>query len=80
VVVAPKSSVDIGGSTAISGQVAAQTVHMSGLSSVNPINALANLNRLGSNPVLPLYKATDYVECTGRTFTSLPANDPSQGC
>jgi type II secretory pathway pseudopilin PulG len=79
-IIAPRSRVDIGGSTAISGQVAAGQVTMATTASVNPINALVNLSRLGSNPILPLYKPTDYVECTGRDFANLPAEDPSQGC
>jgi hypothetical protein len=79
-IIAPRSRVDLGGSTAVSGQVAAGQVTMANTASVNPINALVNLSRLGSNPLLPLYKQTDYVECTGRDFTDLPAADPSQGC
>ncbi len=79
-IIAPRSTVALGSSTAISGQVAAGKVTMSGSSSVNPINAIANLNRLGSNPILPLFKATDYVECTGRDFFELPAASPAQGC
>jgi hypothetical protein len=79
-IIAPNSRVDIGGSTAISGQVAAKQVTMAGTSSVNPISALVNLNRLGSRPVLPLYKAVDYIECTGHDFTELPAAQPAQGC
>lgn len=35
---------------------------------------------LGSNPVLPLYKPTKYVECTGRDFDDVPLADPAQGC
>jgi type II secretory pathway pseudopilin PulG len=79
-IIAPRSTVLIGGSTAISGQVAAKQVTMSSSGSVNPISALINLSRLGSNPILPLYKPTDYVECTGRDFDQLPAANPSQGC
>lgn len=78
--VAPHSTVELGGSTAIAGQVAADTVHMSGAAQVRPVNALVNLNQLGANPVLPLYRPTGYTECTGRSFSRLPATNPSQGC
>ena len=83
VVYAPLSRVEIGGSTAIAGQVAANSVSMSGAAAVQPVNALVNINRLGAKPVLPLYQPIDYVECTGMTFAQLAAtspNDPSQGC
>jgi hypothetical protein len=80
VVYAPRSTIELGGSTAIAGQVVGNVVHMSGVSAVQPVNALINLGRLGGNPILPLYQAEDYVECTGRSFTQLPANDPAQGC
>jgi type II secretory pathway pseudopilin PulG len=83
VIYAPLSRVEIGGSTAIAGQVAGNTVSMSGSAVVQPVNALVNLNRLGARPVLPLYHPVDYVECTGRTFEQLAVespNDPSQGC
>jgi Tfp pilus assembly protein PilX len=80
VVYAPKSTIELGGSTAIAGQVMGNVVHMSGAAAVQPVNALVNLNALGSNPVLPLFKPTDYVECTARSFSQLPANDPAQGC
>lgn len=79
-IIAPNSRVELGGNTGMSGQLAAKTVSMSGTSSVNPINALANLDKLGSRPVLPLYKPTDYIECTGRDFDELPAAEPAQGC
>jgi hypothetical protein len=79
-IIAPNSRVDMGGSTQISGQLAAKQVTMSGTSAVNPISALVNLNRLGARPVLPLYKAVDYVECTGLDFPDLPAASPAQGC
>lgn len=77
---APRSTVQLGGSTAIAGQVAGDAVRMSGLSAVQPVNALINLNQLGANPVLPLYRPTDYVECVSRDFSRLPAQDPAQGC
>ena len=83
VVYAPLSRVELGGSTAIAGQVAANSVSMSGSAAVQPVNALANLNRLGAKPVLPLYQPIEYVECTGRTFAQLAEespDDPSQGC
>lgn len=80
VVYAPHSRVEIGGSTTLSGQVAADTVYMSGSSSVAPVNALVNLNQLGAQPVLPLYQPVDYVECIGKTFEDLPPDNPSQGC
>ena len=79
-IIAPHSTVDIGSSTAISGQVAGEQVKLSGTASVNPINALANLDKLGGTSVLPLYEATDYVECTGLDFTELPSASPAQGC
>lgn len=79
-IVAPHSTLELGGSTALAGQVAADVVHMSGLAAVNPVNALVNLNQLGTNPILPLYKAKGYVECNGRGFAALPAADPAQGC
>ena len=80
VLVAPHSTIELGGSTAISGQVAGETVHMSGAATVRPVNALINLNQLGAHPILPLYRPTGYVQCTGYTFTQLPDTDPSQGC
>lgn len=79
-IVAPHSNVSLSGTAAISGQVAGYSVSMSGLAAVNPINALVNLNRLGAAPVLPLYQATDYIECTGNDFNQLPASSPAQGC
>lgn len=79
-IVAPRSTISLAGTTRISGQVAGSVVNMSGSATVNPINALVNLNRLGAAPVLPLYQATDYIECTGRDFDALPAEDPAQGC
>ena len=83
VIYAPLSRVELAGSTTIAGQVAGNTVSMSGSAAVQPVNALVNINRLGAKPVLPLYQPTDYVECTGRTFAQLAQespNDPSQGC
>jgi hypothetical protein len=77
---APRSTVELGGSTAIAGQVAGDVVKLSGLAAVQPVNALINLNQLGANPILPLYKPQDYVECTGRDFARLPAANPAQGC
>jgi hypothetical protein len=53
---------------------------MSGAAAVEPVSALINVGRLGANPVVPLYRPTGYVECTGRTFAELPPNDPAQGC
>ena len=35
---------------------------------------------LGSNTVLPLYRPTDYVECTAVGCPELPENDPAYGC
>jgi hypothetical protein len=80
VVYAPHSRVEIGGSTVIAGQVAGDTVTMSGTAAVQPVNALVNLNQLGGQPVLPLYQPVDYVECVGKTFQDLPAQNPAQGC
>ena len=83
VIYAPLSRIELGGSTAIAGQVAGNTVAMSGSAAVQPVNALVNINRLGAKPVLPLYQPSDYVECTGKTFAQLAQespNDPSQGC
>jgi type II secretory pathway pseudopilin PulG len=80
VLYAPRSTIELGGSTAIAGQVVGDVVHMSGLSTVQPVNALINIGRLGANPILPLYKPEDYVECTGHDFSDLPAHDPAQGC
>jgi hypothetical protein len=60
--------------------VAGEQVKLSGTASVNPINALANLDKLGATSVLPLYEATEYVECTGLDFTELPSQSPAQGC
>lgn len=79
-ILAPHSRVELGGTVAISGQVAAREVRMSGGSSVTGINALANLDQLGVDPILPLYKAVDYRECTGKPFDRLPAVSPAQGC
>jgi hypothetical protein len=80
VLYAPRSTLELGGSTAIAGQVVGGTVHMSGAAAVEPVSALINVGRLGANPVVPLYRPTGYVECTGRTFAELPPNDPAQGC
>ena len=83
VVYAPRSRVELGGSTAIAGQVAGNTVSMSGTAAVQPVNALVNINRLGAKPVLPLYQPSEYVECTAKTFAQLAQespNDPAQGC
>jgi hypothetical protein len=80
VLYAPRSKIELGGSTALAGQVAGDVVHMSGAAAVQPVNALINLGQLGANPVLPLYRPGDYVECTGRSLSSLPPNDPAQGC
>ena len=77
---APRSTIELGGTTALAGQLVGDTVHLWGASVVQPVNALINLNQLGANPVLPLYKPTAYVECTGTVFGALPAGDPAQGC
>jgi hypothetical protein len=79
-IIAPHSEVDLMGSTGLSGQVAADVVKMAGSASVNAINALVNLSRLGATPLLPVYRASDYVDCTGHTFDDLPAASPAQGC
>lgn len=78
--IAPHSTIQLQSSANIAGQVAGEVVTMSSLARVSPVNALVNISRLGSNPVLPLYKASQYRECTGRTFAQLPATDPAQGC
>jgi hypothetical protein len=80
VLYAPNSTVELGGTTVLAGQVAGGVVHLSGDAAVQAVSALINLGQLGGNPVLPLYKPTDYVECTGLGFAALPANDPAQGC
>lgn len=80
VVYAPRSTVEFGGATALAGQLAGNVVHLSGTSAVQAVNALINLGRLGANPILPLYKPSEYVECTGLAFERLPASDPAQGC
>jgi hypothetical protein len=77
---APRSRVQLEGSTAISGQVAADTVHLGGAAAVEPVNALINLNALGANPVLPLYQPEQYVECRAVPFEDLPTSEPAQGC
>ena len=77
---APRSQVALGGNAAIAGQVAADVVTMSGASSVTSVNSLVNLNELGSNPVLPLYRPRDYVSCTSLTFEQVPSSNPAQGC
>lgn len=79
-VYAPRSLVSLGGSTALAGQVAADVVRMSGAAAVHPVDALANLNAFGSKPILPLYRPKEYVECTARRFSELPADAPDQGC
>ena len=79
-VYAPRSHVQIAGSTAIAGQVAGDSVELAGAAAVEPVNALINLNQLGANPVLPLYRQAEYVECTSRGFDELPEGDPAQGC
>jgi type II secretory pathway pseudopilin PulG/enamine deaminase RidA (YjgF/YER057c/UK114 family) len=80
VVLAPHSRVELGGTVAISGQIAAETVRLAGNSSVIAVSALANIDRLGTSPLLPLYEPTDYLECTGLDFSDVPAASPSQGC
>lgn len=80
VVLAPHSRLELGGTIAISGQVAAEEVRLSGGSAVRSVNALANLDQLGGAPFLPLYRPVDYQECTGLDFGALPANVPEQGC
>lgn len=82
IVYAPRSALAIGGSTAISGIVAADAVTMSGSAAVHPVDSLINLNQLGANPSLPLYHPIDYVECGGtyKSFEELPSSDPSKGC
>jgi hypothetical protein len=79
-VIAPRSTVSLSGGFAMSGQVAAQQVSMANDASVNPVNALINLEKFGGRPILPLYRAVDYVECTGVGFGELPAAEPAQGC
>ncbi|MEJ7893109.1 MAG: hypothetical protein WKF94_10755 [Solirubrobacteraceae bacterium] len=79
-VLAPHSRLELGGTVAISGQVAALEVRMAGNSSVTAVNALANLDQLGVSPLLPLYEPTDYQECTGLDFATLPPASPAQGC
>jgi len=79
-VLAPHSRLVLGGTVAISGQVAALEVLMTGSSSVTAVNALANLDQLGVSPLLPLYVPTDYQECTGLDFATLPPASPAQGC
>ena len=79
-VYAPNSVVNIGGSYALAGQVAGNTVNLSGAATVQSVTALSNLAKLGANPIVPLYQAEDYVECTSKPFTAVPAADPSQGC
>ena len=80
VVLAPHSRVELGGTVAISGTVAAKEVRMAGNSSVTSANSLVSLDELGTRPVLPVYRAADYRECTGRDFAQLPATAPAQGC
>lgn len=80
IVLAPRSRVELGGTVAISGTVGAKEVRMAGGSSVTSVDSLASLDELGTKPALPLYRAADYRECTGRDFAELPAVDPSQGC
>jgi hypothetical protein len=77
---APRSAVVLGNATAIAGQVAGYTVGMSGSAHVTYVSALININAFGANPVLPLYRPTDYVECTAVGFPDLPDNDPTYGC
>jgi type II secretory pathway pseudopilin PulG len=77
---APRSTVTLGNATSIAGQVAGYTVGMSGSARVAYVAALININALGSKAVLPLYRPTDYVECTAVGFSELPENDPTYGC
>jgi hypothetical protein len=79
-VYAPRSQVSLGGNAAIAGQVAANVVAMSGAASVTAVDSLVNLNELGANPVLPLYRPREYVSCTSKGFAELPAEDPALGC
>lgn len=78
--IAPHSTIQLQASADISGQVAGEVINMSSAAKVTPVNALVNISRLGSNPILPLYKASKYRECTGKTFAEVPAADPAQGC
>ena len=80
VVYAPRSQVTLAGNAAIAGTVAASVVSMSGASSVTSVDSLVNLNELGSNPVLPVYKPQRYVSCTSYSFAELPDGDPAVGC
>lgn len=80
VVYAPRSLVDIGNQTAIAGQVVGNRVAVGDQASVQPVNALVNLNGLGANPTIPLYTPVDYSECPGATFAELPPEAPAQGC
>ena len=80
VVYAPNSQVSLGGNAAIAGQVAANVVTMSGASSVTAVNSLVNLNELGSDPVIPIYRPQDYVSCTSYTFAELSDTNPAVGC
>jgi hypothetical protein len=80
VVYAPRSAVVLQGSTGIQGQVAADTVFMGGSARVDASSSLANLNALGSRPILPLYQPTEYVECTPVGFQQLPPSEPAKGC
>jgi hypothetical protein len=77
---APRSRIDLSGTTTIWGTVAANVVNMSGASSVNSVSSVVNLNELGTRPVLPLYRPTSYVSCSAAGFADLPNTDPSQGC
>jgi hypothetical protein len=79
-VYAPNSQVTLAGNAAIAGQVAAKVVSMSGASSVTSVSSLVNLNELGSNPVIPVYKPQDYISCTSYTFAELSATNPAVGC
>lgn len=79
-IVAPHSTVLLGGTVSLSGQVAAQEVRMANASAVRPVAALVNLDSLGSKPILPLYRASEYTECSGLDFSRLPPAAPAQGC
>jgi hypothetical protein len=79
VLYAPRSTVVLRGSTALTGQVAGDVVRMNDMAAVQPVDNAINLNALGAGPVLPLYQPLDYVECSSVSLAEVLGN-PTQGC
>ena len=80
-VYAPRSTVQVRGSTEIVGQVAGGVVQVGGSAKITAITGAINIGSLGAGALLPIYTPVDYVECTARSFSDpeILAN-PSKEC